>query len=141
MAQTPKLEQLTENLRPEVVKAFHITLLPADDKSDHVNVYFLKDGTMQLDSYFDYIDFKPGHVHVLRQLLNQFYGAYETGRVTPELRNDFKMLMKYLWKEEEKHYEEEDKPEGHIFECLVNIKHWLNDMDEAEKGFGFDGQK
>ena len=48
-------------------------------------------------------------------------------------QNDLKKVVDYLWADEEKHYEESDKPGGHIFRTLRTLKATLeNEM--AVKG-------
>ena len=41
------------------------------------------------------------------------------------LRNDIKTVVEYLWIDEERHYEENDRPNGHIFETLCRLKDTL----------------
>ena len=37
-------------------------------------------------------------------------------------KNDLKKVLDYLWNDEEKNYEESDKPSGHIFKTLQRLK-------------------
>ena len=37
-------------------------------------------------------------------------------------RSDLKRVVDYLWNDEEKHYEESDKPSGHIFKTLQRLR-------------------
>lgn len=143
MKPMPKLEPITESLRPEVAQAFRISMLDSDDPNDIVSVYFLKDGRLEINSFFDYTTLHPGHVHVLRQLLNQFYGSYELSRVTPELREHLRIIVDQSMEEERRHYEEcgVTEQEGHIYESLRFVEAWLEDLKEAEKGFGFNGKR
>jgi len=39
--------------------------------------------------------------------------------ITEQLKTDIKTVIEYLWRDEERHYEEEDEPQNHIF-CVLN---------------------
>jgi len=41
-------------------------------------------------------------------------------------RNDLKKVVDYLFADEERHYEESDKPKGHIFKTLQKLKRTYN---------------
>lgn len=42
-----------------------------------------------------------------------------------EFKNNIQEVVEYLWKDEKKHYQETDKPKGHIFLKLKAIKKGL----------------
>lgn len=42
-------------------------------------------------------------------------------------------IVSYLWNDEQRDYEEEGKPEGHVFEHLERINTWLTMKTPPEK--------
>ena len=42
--------------------------------------------------------------------------------LTNELRNDINVLVDYLWEDEERHFEESEDKENHIFNVLKRLK-------------------
>lgn len=42
--------------------------------------------------------------------------------LTEEQRNDIKMLVDYLWTDEERHFEESEDKENHIFSLLMRLE-------------------
>ena len=48
--------------------------------------------------------------------------------LTPENKKDIKQLIEYLWKDEEKHFEESNYPQDHIFRIVLK----LNQLCEEE---------
>lgn len=49
-----------------------------------------------------------------------------------KLRKDLGTICDYLY-EEEKHYEENDKPLNHIWRYIKRVKHWLKDSDKHSR--------
>lgn len=53
------------------------------------------------------------------------------------IKEDIQFIIDYLWEDEERHYEESEKPKDHIFLKLKNVKEWLDSsycplVDEEE---------
>lgn len=53
--------------------------------------------------------------------------------ITKDMLDEIDTLVSYLYENgEDSHYEEEDKPEGHIFESVRKVEDWLSKMKEIE---------
>ena len=48
-------------------------------------------------------------------------------------QDDLKKVVDYLWSDEEKHYEESDKPSDHIFRTLQTLKVKLEDDKRSNR--------
>jgi hypothetical protein len=42
-----------------------------------------------------------------------------------ETKESLAVVLGYLWGDEEKHYEEDDRPAGHVFEHVLRLDAWL----------------
>lgn len=50
--------------------------------------------------------------------------------ITDEIREAIATLVYYDYDDEAKHYEENDKPEGHVFESIKVLEKLLNEIDK-----------
>lgn len=46
---------------------------------------------------------------------------------TKENKKDLKQLLDYLWKDEEKHFEESNYPQDHIFRTILKLRQLCNE--------------
>lgn len=49
-------------------------------------------------------------------------------KMNPEIFKAIVELINYCWGDEEKHWEESDKPRNHIFVKIHKIQQWINSI-------------
>ena len=50
----------------------------------------------------------------------------QTGTLSGQFTRDLGTMIEYLWEDEQRHYEEDGKPEGHIFTVLKRLRKTLS---------------
>lgn len=51
--------------------------------------------------------------------------------ITPEVGRSLNALIEYLWRDEQKHWEESDRPKAHIFHDVQIVAAWLHETSEG----------
>ncbi len=46
--------------------------------------------------------------------------------MTPEVYHSIRTLVRYLYKEERRHWEESGRPDAHIFRDIERVANWLD---------------
>ena len=52
--------------------------------------------------------------------------------ISPEVRRSLMMLIEYLWRDEQKNWEADGRPDAHIFHDVERVAAWLDD-EPAER--------
>lgn len=55
-----------------------------------------------------------------------------SAKVTPEFLEQLEDLIQYVWEDEEKDWEESERPDNHIFVKIKKLNDWLAGVTKAD---------